>query len=491
MLRRIVLALFAGVALVLATAGTASAHPLGNFTINHFSRIEPSGNRIYVVYVLDMAEIPAFRERQSIVDPDTWARTAAGRTARELELRLNGVRLPLSPIRQVIAFPPGAAGLRTLRLEILLESPRVEPGDGPLRLAYRDPTYSGRIGWKEIVVRASGDARVTSASVPSESVSGELRTYPNNLLTSPLDVRTATATFEPGTTATPPALRSPDALAERVTARATESGAFAGLVAEKNLSLGFVLLSLFVALFWGAAHALSPGHGKAIVAGYLVGTRGRPTDAVKLGLVVTVTHTAGVFALGGVTLALSAFIVPEQLYPWLNLISALLVVAVGLTILRWRIRSWRRRERSGSGHDHTHAAGVAAHSHAHDGSHGHVHSDDQGHGHDHSHDHRVGRRSLLGIGVSAGIVPCPTALVVLLAAISLQRVAYGLMLIVAFSIGLAGAITSIGLVAITARRAFGRMSFDGRLIRALPAASAAVVLVLGLAMTVRALNPLL
>ncbi len=96
----------------------------------------------------------------------------------------------------------------------------------------------------------------------------------------------------------------------------------------------FVLVSLLVALFWGAAHAFSPGHGKAIVAGYLVGTRGRPRDALMLGLIVTVTHTAGVFALGGVTLLLSAFIVPEQLYPWLNLVSALLVVGVGLTILR-------------------------------------------------------------------------------------------------------------------------------------------------------------
>ena len=229
------------------------------------------------------------------------------------------------------------------------------------------------------------------------------------------------------------------------------------------------------ALFWGAAHAFSPGHGKAIVAGYLVGTRGRVRDAVALGLIVTLTHTIGVFALGGVTLLLSQFLVPEGLYPWLNLVAALLVVAVGIGILRWRMSVWRRGAARGPAHDHDHG-----HSHD-DGNHHHHHGDG-------GHEHRTGGQSgLLGIGVSAGIIPCPTALVVLLAAISLHRVGYGLVLILAFSVGLAVAVTSIGLVAVLARRTFGRISFDGGVVRALPAVSALVVLVLGLAMTVRAL----
>ena len=463
-------------ALVAALApGTAQAHPLGNFTVNHASRIEPSGDRIYVVYVLDMAEIPAFRERQSITDAETWAAAAAKRTARRLELKLDGSRVALTPVRQVVAFPPGAAGLRTLRLEVLLQTSTIQRSTVPRRLTYRDLTYPGRIGWKEIVVGARGDARVRTSSVPSESTSQGLRVYPKELLTSPLDVTTASASFDPGTETTPaPTLGTSAELEQRVAVRETSSKGFADLIAQKNLSLGFVALSMLIALFWGAAHAFSPGHGKAIVAGYLVGTRGRPQDALKLGLIVTVTHTAGVFALGGVTLLLSAFIVPEQLYPWLNLVSALLVVGVGLTILRWRIRSWRRGEPLGGDH-----------SHAHDHSHSH------GHSHQHDGDTAIGRGGLLGIGVSAGIIPCPTALVVLLAAISLQRVAYGLVLIVAFSIGLAVAITSIGLVAITAKRAFSRMSFEGRLIRALPAISAVVVLGLGFVMALRALDPLL
>ncbi len=248
--------------------------------------------------------------------------------------------------------------------------------------------------------------------------------------------------------------------------RAVADGGFASLIAREHLTPGFIALSLLIAMFWGAAHAFSPGHGKSIVAAYLVGSRGTPRHAVALGMTVTVTHTIGVFALGLVTLSLSAFIVPEQLYPWLNLVSALLIVTVGLSVLRWRIGEWRRRR---GGHDHDHG-------------HGHHH-----HHHDHEPDRALSPRRLLGIGISGGLVPCPTALVVLLAASSLHRVGYGLALILAFSVGLAMAMTAIGLVAVTAKKTFARVDFDGGAIRLLPAFSAIIVLGLGLAMTVRAL----
>jgi ABC-type nickel/cobalt efflux system permease component RcnA len=462
--------LLAAVAAVAALAlpATAAAHPLGNFTINHYSRVQPSGDRVYVLYVLDLAEIPTFRARQTMTSLGGYASATSGEIARELELSVAGRRLLLEPVKHAIALPPGIGGLKTLRLEVVLRSPRVTRGASPLALSYRDATFPGRIGWKEVVVQPAGGATLVTSSAPSQSSSHELLAYPKNLLQSPSDVTTATATFQPGTSAGPvPQLPSRSALAQRVTVRTPPDGGFAKLIARKNLGPGFILLSLLVALFWGAAHAFSPGHGKAIVAGYLVGTRGRVRDAVLLGLIVTATHTSGVFALGGVTLLLSAFIVPEQLYPWLNLASALLVVGVGLGILRWRLRGWRK-------------GGYQAHHHEH------AHDHAQGH-HHHHHDHEEGRRAgLLGIGISAGIIPCPTALVVLLAAISLQRVGYGLLLIVAFSVGLAASVTSIGLLAVLARRTFSRVSFEGSLVRALPAVSALVVLALGLAMTLRA-----
>jgi len=221
-----------------------------------------------------------------------------------------------------------------------------------------------------------------------------------------------------------------------------------------------VLASLAAALFWGAAHALSPGHGKSIVTAYLVGQRGTPWHAALLGLIVTATHTVGVFTLGFVTLALSQFIVPDHLYPWLNLASGLLVVSIGVSVLAAR---WRHARAHSHGHHHHH------------------------HDHDHAGEDGPSFRGLLAVGVSGGLLPCPSALVVLLAAISLHRVAFGLLLIVAFSLGLALTITGVGLVAVAAKRTFARARFDGVVLRALPAASAAVILLAGVLMTLHAL----
>ena len=451
----------------LALATSASAHPLGNFTINRYSRIEPSGNRLYVLYVLDLAEIPTFQAKPQVAaeGEGRYATRLARTIGRHLELTVDGRRSVLTPIRRVLAFPPGQAGLRTTRLEVVFRGPELADTS---RVAYRDANYAGRIGWKEITAQPKAGARLLSSSVPSKSVSSELLAYPKNLLQSPLDVVSARVGVEPGSSAgAPPGLLPRNVLEQRAGVRAVADGGFASLIARDHLTPGFVALSLLIAMFWGAAHALSPGHGKSIVAAYLVGSRGKPRHAVYLGLTVTATHTIGVFALGLVTLSLSAFIVPDQLYPWLNLVSALLIVSVGVSVLRWRVREWRGR----GGHEHDHG-----HSHSH------------GHGHpDHEHDHALSHRRLLGIGISGGIVPCPTALVVLLAAISLHRVGYGLVLILAFSVGLAVAMTAIGLVAVTAKRTFARVDFNGGAIRLLPAFSAVVVLGLGLAMTVRAL----
>jgi ABC-type nickel/cobalt efflux system permease component RcnA len=246
-------------------------------------------------------------------------------------------------------------------------------------------------------------------------------------------------------------------------------GGFEALLEEGNLSVGVLLLSLLIAAFWGAAHALTPGHGKAMVAAYLVGTRGTPRHAFMLGGTVTIAHTAGVFALGFVTLGLSAFIVPEQLYPWLTLVSGVLVVLVGASVLRQRLRA------RGRVHEHD--------DHHHDPGHDHGH----GHHHHHDHDDALTSRGILGVGIAAGLLPCPSALVVLLSAIALHRIGLGLALIVAFSLGLAATITAIGLVAVFARRTFSRLSLDGRLVRALPAASAALIIAVGLVITARAL----
>jgi ABC-type nickel/cobalt efflux system permease component RcnA len=465
-------------AVALLAPAPATGHPLGNFTVNQFSRIQPSGDRIYVLYVLDLAEIPTFQDRDEVraQGEEGYAASLAQEIRGGLSLEVGGERLELRELEHAIAFLPGAGGLETTRLEVVLEAGPLEAGGGPVPLVYRDGNFSARIGWKEIVLVPDGGAVVVSASVPAESVSDELRAYPEDLLQSPLDVTEGRAELEPGTKAgPPPSVGSGASLDSPVRVASKSEGGFAGLIDEEELSAGVVLVSLLVAVFWGAVHALSPGHGKAIVAAYLVGTRGTARHAVYLGLIVTVTHTIGVFALGLVTLALSELVVPDQLYPWLNLAAALLVVAVGASVLRVRIRDWRRAPKP---HGHVHS-----HGHPHD--HGHRHGGS--HHHDHVPEQGMGRRGLLGIGISGGLLPCPSALVVLLAAISLHRVGYGLVLILAFSLGLAATITGIGLLAVGAKRAFARASFQGPLVRLLPALSALVILAFGIAMTVRAL----
>jgi nickel/cobalt transporter (NicO) family protein len=420
----------------LAWTTVASAHPLGNFTVNRFSRIEVSGQRLYVVYVLDLAEIPTFQAGR--IDASTYAR----RLARGTELTLDGHKAELVAGATALAHPVGAGGLRTARLEVLLRGPEIS---GSSAIAYHDANYADRIGWKEIVVGRN-----------AHSSSDELRAYPKDLLESPLDVTSVRATLAP--TNDPPPTLSHGASLEAPD-RVADSG-FAKLIGREHLGFWVVLASLAAALFWGAAHALSPGHGKSIVTAYLVGQRGTPWHAALLGLIVTATHTVGVFTLGFVTLALSQFVVPDQLYPWLNLASGLLVVSIGVSVLAAR---WR--------HAHAHARG---HHHQH-----HHHGEEQADG--------PSFRSLFAVGVSGGLLPCPSALVVLLAAISLHRVAFGLLLIVAFSLGLALSITGVGLIAVAAKRVFARASFDGFVLRALPAVSAAVILLAGVLMTIHAL----
>jgi ABC-type nickel/cobalt efflux system permease component RcnA len=451
------LALVAAALAALVLPSLATAHPLGNFTVNRYAGIEVAGSDVYVRYVLDVAEIPTYQLGAKIRRPGFPAALA-----RDLELTLDGRRVPLQALERRVAMRPGAGGLKTLRLDVVYRA-RVAGGQA---LRFQDRSFPGRIGWREVTVSGRDGGRVLASDVPSTTASAALRDYPDDLLRSPLDVASATATIDLGDDSSPaPTIGDAVATPDHV------GGGFESLIEEGDLSVGVLLLSLLIAAFWGAAHALTPGHGKAMVAAYLVGTKGTPRHAFLLGGTVTIAHTAGVFALGFVTLALSAFIVPEQLYPWLTLVSGLLVVVVGASVLRQRLRS--RNE-----HDHH-----DDHHHHHDHDHGHAH----GHRHHHDHDDALTSKGILGVGVAAGLLPCPSALVVLLSAIALHRIGLGLALIVAFSVGLAATITAIGLVAVLARRTFSRLSLEGPLVRALPAVSAALILVVGLVITARAL----
>jgi nickel/cobalt transporter (NicO) family protein len=430
------------VVLVLLGAAPARAHPLGNFSVNHLATVSISADRVDVRYVLDQAEIPTVQERG--LGRAELLRRKLGEVRRGLTLSVDGRTVPLRIAgRPRLTFPDGAGGLNTTRLELSLDAAVKTPE----RVALHDGTFSGRVGWKAIV-SAPGQGTAVRTATPSGEPTGGLRRYPTDLLQSPADRRDARFSVTPGDGS----LVAPKGDGGRSSSAASDeprSDGFTALFEDAAEGRGVLVLLLLAAFGWGALHALSPGHGKAMVAAYLIGTRGTARDAVVLGATVTVTHTIGVFALGLVTLALSQYVLPEQLYPWLTLLSGVLVVLVGASVLRSRLRHARK---------HTH------------------------HHHEHEHDHR----SLLGMGAAAGLLPCPSALVVLLAAISQHELALGLLLIVAFSLGLAGTLTALGLAVVHARRFVPPGLAAGQLAAVMPAASAALVMTLGLVLAARA-----
>lgn len=476
----------------------SAAHPLGNFTVNHYSRLDFADGAVSLTYVLDFAEIPTFQliqERRldpdgdGILDPAEQAAyldSALPALLDRLQLTVGGQPLPWTVRDRAAAFTPGQSGLPTFRAEARLRA--TLPWDWQVNGAahYGDSNFPERIGWREIVVRGGAGIAIQGSSVPAEDLTDELRYYPQDMLVTPLDRTEATFTLAPtaggsGDTAGLAAGRV--GTSPRVNTTAPAPG-IARLVRLDQPSPGVALLSLLAALLWGASHALSPGHGKTVVAAYLVGTRGTPRHAAFLGLTVTLTHTVGVFALGGITLALSRYLLPETLFPWLSLASGLLVVALGLGLASQRLRALRRSARDARRDlDHTHddfeplAHGVA---HTHGGrAHTHLPPGTGGAG--------VTWRGLLALGVSGGLVPCPSALILLLAAISLGRTGFGLLLVLAFSAGLALVLTGIGLALVWARHLFARFSFEARLPAFLPVAGAVAITLAGAAIVYGAL----
>jgi ABC-type nickel/cobalt efflux system permease component RcnA len=377
------------------------------------------------------------------------------------------------PGAATLTFPAGQGGLHTSRLELRLAVVGVALSNRPVRLTYATTFAIDRVGWREIVVvRAVGSA-ITATTASTSDRTDALHSYPADLLASPLDQRTATIDARIGDGGIRLAgLDTEGNVAAGVAGK--DASGFAGLLDEhRRLSLGVVLGSLLVALGFGMLHALSPGHGKSMVAAYLAGTRGTARHAFALGATVTIAHTSSVFALGLVTLTLSELIVPDRLYPWLDLTSGVMVLTLGAIAIRGRLR-WRSRQ--------------VPHAVARQHEHGHSH-DPAGHGHSHGTADPAGLswRSLIALGVSGGLIPCPSALVVLLSAIAAHRLAFGMVLIVAFSFGLAAVISGVGLAVLYARRLFARVPSGGRLLALLPVASAVAITILGLVLTVRAL----
>ena len=494
--------------LILLPSKGAEAHPLGNFTVNHYSRLEFADETANITYVLDLAEIPTLQQMKRLDTDGDGALSdaeAASYLDAELPSLLDGLQLevgdevlPLRVLDRSATFVPGQGGLPTLRIEAHLLANLPKDWEDHGAGSYTDRNHEDRIGWREIVIQGGPKVAVEGSTAPAVDASNELRSYPQDSLSNPLDRREANFTLVPDNGSVTSDTVAQAAGTNKAGGRATDWAT--SLITVDRLSPAVIAISLLAALFWGAAHALTPGHGKAVVAAYLVGARGTVRHAGLLGLTVTLTHTAGVFALGAVTLYLSHYILPEVLYPWLNVVSGLLVVVIGLSLLYRRLRGVSGKARHAHGTDthshhdstlaqhdhHSHSGYQPTHSH---GDHQHSHG-----GHAHSHlplradGSKVTLRGLLALGVSGGLVPCPAALVLLLSTISLGRLGFGMVLVVAFSAGLAIVLTGIGILMIYAKRLFKRFSFEARVPRFLPVASALAISLAGLAIVLGSLG---
>jgi nickel/cobalt exporter len=478
-------------------AAPASAHPLGNFTVNQYSGLRVQPDRVLLDLVIDMAEIPTFQSRGDYdtnadgrTDP-TEAAAYGDRTCAQqsdhLTLRVDGEPAPVRVIDSALRFPPGQGGLVTLRLTCTLVA-MSGPLHGEHRLEFRNANLGDRVGWHEITAVGDGTTLVSS-TVPRESVSRALTAYPNDLLRSPLNQRAASLrVHQGGARYSGPAAKLvlPGAALPRGIDQATRS--FTDLVARRDVSVGFGVVAFAIALFLGGLHALAPGHGKTVMAAYLVGQRGSMRQAALVGLTVTTTHTLGVMVLG-LVLSTSAVIAPERLYPWLGLASGVLLAGVGAGLLTRAVRARRARAHAHS-HDHDHAHD--AHAHA-----SHEHASHSHGGRVHSHapidpERPLHWRSLVAMGFAGGLVPAPSALVVLLGAIALGRTWFGVVLVVAYGMGMAVTLTAAGVLLVRARRALdgraARRGGPGRLAdlaRVLPLATSAVIVMVGLYLAAR------
>ncbi|MFF4253332.1 sulfite exporter TauE/SafE family protein [Streptomyces sp. NPDC001663] len=497
--------LTAACALALVPSASASAHPLGNFTVNRYDGLVAAPGLLRVDHVEDLAEIPATQAKPDIkrLGMSEWARERCAKAAEGSKATVEGRAAALTVGSSKAQVRPGQAGLNTLRVECRLTAPL--PKSRTVTLGFHSEGATSGPGWREITAR--GDRMTLTASdVPKKSVSRELTSYPKELLSSPADTSSASLRVRPGG----PALveKEQDAPAASVLPRGADrwTQALNNLVARHDLTAGFAALALLIAIVLGAMHALAPGHGKTLMAATAAarGGRARLKDVMPLAASVTVTHTLGVVALGLLVTAGSS--AAPSVITWLGMASGVMVICAGATLVR---RAWRNR---GHGHGHTHGHThdhdhphphphgpgghththetdepeeralvlVAAHTettsttaetHTHTHSPGHTHDHDHhthdhdthdhshDHGHPHKHPHTVEHthggfththsiaptvRGTILLGFAGGLVPSPSAVVVLVGAMALGQAWFGLLLVVAYGVGLALTLTAAG-----------------------------------------------
>jgi nickel/cobalt transporter (NicO) family protein len=518
---RTVRLLLSGVALALVLG----AHPMGNFSVNHYARIQLEPDGAEILFVLDLAEIPTFELLQkwglTAGSPKSELQAKAVAEAREWvkQLRVTSDGKPVAArfLGAEMVTSDGAGNLPVMRIKT-----RLKVNAAPGRLEYADGTYPDRTaGWKEVVVMAKGGAGIKSSTAGSKDVSQGLTAYPQDATVAPPQDLKAVVVWVAAPVAEPvvsetrevqPAPAAPVIAAPVKTAGPVKT---APTVAEPNsmgqvkrndflsralkggeIGWGLGLLCIAVAFWFGALHALEPGHGKTMVAAYLVGAKGTVKHAIFLGGMVTFTHTISVFFLGLITLFLSQYIMPDKISKVLGVISGLTIVYLGGMLLYRRSRGLHGHDH---GHDHHHhhdefeddsdmafsSDEHSHHHHDHDHSHGAFTHTHDGHTHSHVPEGDVTFKSLIALGASGGMVPCPSALVLLLSAISIGRTGFGLLLLLSFSLGLALVLMAMGLLVVYAKNLFPQRELEkpNAFFTYMPVISAALIFVIGIVLT--------
>src|SRR5579883_3191169 len=525
----------APVLLLLAIPKLLLAHPMGNFSVNHYARLEVTATSVELDYVLDLAEIPSFEllhgwnlsGASARADLNARATRQARAWLGNLKLSLDGKPLPVHLRSADLFIGDGAANLPVVRIT----AHGIAEARGG-KLGYEDLNYPDRAGWKEIVIAQGPGATLESASHTDRDISKALTQYPPDPTQAPpQDLRASliwtaapviSKTERPVVTAAgagqpramishveqprhAPAAVSPAALNPKSAPPGTvvRGDFLSRLLHNTTLTPWMLLLALAVAFGLGAVHALTPGHGKTIVAAYLIGSRGAIKHAAFLGAMVTFTHTISVFVLGIATLFLFQWVVPEKIAQVCGIISGVSIIWIGAILFVKRLKAARghahphhhhHHHEHGHAHEHhdQHAHGRDPHHH-HEHTHSHgvlVHDHGDGHVHSHVPEGDITLGSLIALGASGGLVPCPSALVLLLSAIALGRVGLGLVLLVAFSLGLAGVLMAIGLVVLYAKHLLpdGEKTSRHAAFRLIPVASAAIIIGVGLIMTAASLG---
>jgi ABC-type nickel/cobalt efflux system permease component RcnA len=527
-------------ALLLSTSSfCAFAHPMGNFSINHYTRIELRKQHPELTYILDFAEIPTSELlREWGYDPSSGSgetlQRNAGRQAKAwtdgLIVNADSKPVPIKWDTVQASITDGAGGMPVLRVVMASTLSSVSQST----VSFQDGNYANRTGWKEVVVHHAAGVVVDSSTRSDRDLSNGLTMYPADLTVTPPQDLTASVTwhvekvvaqtgqaktarpaevetrarpvmtspaFQPKTTPQPLASdRASTSFSSQqpdVPGTVRRGDYLSRMLQQKHFGVSVIVLGLLAAFGLGAMHALSPGHGKTIVAAYLVGSRGTLRHAGILGLTVTFTHTISVFLLGIGVLFFQKYVIPERIVPILGATSGLSIVGIGAYLLYRRALALAA---NGARHKHSHH-----HSHAHDHSHSHephhmpVHHHGHSNGFTHTHTHgghththlvpeQITMGTLLSLGVSGGLVPCPSALILLLSAISLGQVVLGLALLGAFSLGLAIVLMAVGALVLYGKNLLPKTlgAADHPVLRLLPVFSSVVVIIVGLLMTLTA-----